>query len=88
MRKVEQYVPVVEDDIPIPEPPQTVHTRRIVAGELMRIGEQIRAGQSVVLPAGSIGKFKKLVEARGLSTVCYISQTDTDARVWAFSDPS
>jgi hypothetical protein len=87
----EMYVPLIEDGIPIPEPPATVYTRKIVGGELMRIAEKIKPGtiakravdgQSVVLPAGSIGKFKKIVKSRGLKTVCFISQSDTEARVW------
>lgn len=82
MKKVEQYVPEMEDGIPIPAPPKTAYTRKIVAGELKRIGEQIKPGQSVVLPVGSIGKFKKIVSSRGLGTVCLLGQTDTEARVW------
>lgn len=51
MKKVEQYVPKIEGGIPIPEPPATVYTRKIAGGELIRIAEQIRPAQSVVLPA-------------------------------------
>jgi hypothetical protein len=87
----ELYIPQIENGIPIPEPPTTVYPRKIVGGELMRIAEKIKPGtiakravdgQSVVLPAGSIGKFKKIVKSRGLKTVCFISQSDTEARVW------
>jgi hypothetical protein len=87
----ELYIPQIENGIPIPEPPATVYPRKIVGGELMRIAEKIKPGtiakravdgQSVVLPAGSIGKFKKIVKSRGLKTVCFISQSDTEARVW------
>jgi hypothetical protein len=87
----EMYIPQIEDGIPIPERPATVYPRKIVGGELMRIAEQIKPGtiakraadgQSVVLPAGSIGKFKKIVKSRGLKTVFFISQSDTEARVW------
>ena len=85
MKKVEDYVPLIEDGIPIPERNPTVYTRKIVAGELIRIAEQIKAGQSVVLPAGSIGKFKQIVKSRGLLTVCYIGKSDTEARVWVTS---
>lgn len=85
MKKVEDYVPLIEDGIPVPERIPTVYTRKIVAGELMRIGEQIRPGQSVVLPAGSIGKFRKIVKSRGLLTVCFIGQSDTEARVWVMA---
>ena len=81
-KKLEEYVPVIEDGIPIPEPPATRYTRKIIGGELMRIAEQIKPGQSVILPAGSIGKFKKIVKSRGLHTVCFIGQSDTEARVW------
>jgi hypothetical protein len=85
MKKIEWYVPPIEDGIPIPKHVPTVYTRKIVAGELMRIAEKIKPGQSVVLPAGSIGKFKKIVKSRGLLTVCYIGQSDPEARVWVIS---
>jgi hypothetical protein len=39
----------------------------------------------VVLPAGSIGKFWKIVKSRGLLTVCFIGQSDTEARVWVMA---
>ena len=82
MKKLTEYVPVIEDGIPIPEPVPTVYTRKIVAGELTRIGGQIKPGQSAVLPVGSIGKFKGIVKSRGLRTHCAVGQTDTEARVW------
>jgi len=82
MKKVDQYIPQIEDGIPIPAAPKTVYTRKIVGGELKRIAEQIKPEQSVVLPVGSIGKFKRIVKSRGLKTVCLVSQTDTEARVW------
>jgi len=85
MKKIEEYVPLIEDGIPIPKRIRTVYTRKIVAGELMRIAEQIKPGQSVVLPAGSIGKFRRIVKSRGLHTVCYIGQSDPEARVWVIS---
>jgi hypothetical protein len=89
--KVEIYVPKIESGKAIPERAPTVYTRKIASGELMRIAERIKPGtiarrgldgQSVVLPAGSIGKFKKMVASRGLKTVCLIGQSDTEARVW------
>jgi hypothetical protein len=79
---VETYVPKIEDGVPMPEPEATVYTRKIAGGELIRIAEKIKPKQSVVLPAGSIGKFKKIVKSRGLETVCFIGQSDTEARVW------
>jgi hypothetical protein len=88
---VETYIPTIDDGVPIPERSATVYTRKIAGGELIRIAERIKPGmlanrgvdgQSVVLPAGSIGKFKKIVEKRGFRTLCYISQSDTEARVW------
>jgi hypothetical protein len=82
MRRVEEYVPKIEDGIPIPEPAPTVYTRKIAAGELIRTAEQIEPGQSVVLPVGSIGKFRKIVKGRDLETVCRVGQSDTEARVW------
>jgi hypothetical protein len=81
-KRVEIYVPEIEDDIPIPVHDPTVYTKKIVAGELIRIAEKINPGQSVVLPVGSIGKFKRIVKSRGLKTVSFVRQTDTDARVW------
>ena len=87
----ESYVPRIEDGIPIPDPQDTVYTRKIVSGELVRIAEKIKPGtlakravdgQSVVLPVGSIGKFKRIVQSRGLKTVCFVRQSDTEARVW------
>jgi hypothetical protein len=86
--KVEQYVPKIEDGIPIPEPVPTVYRKKIVDGELIRIAEQIRPSQSVVLPVGSLGKFKKIIESRGFRTVCRSGQTDTEARVWVVAKDS
>jgi hypothetical protein len=85
MKKVEQYVPQIEDGIPIPERLKTAYTRKIVAGELLRIASEIKPTQSVVLPVGSIGKFKKIVKSRGFETVCPVDQTATEARVWVVS---
>jgi hypothetical protein len=92
--KVKQYVPAIEDGVVIPEPAATVYTRKIVDGELQRIANQIKPGQSVVLPAGSAGKFRKIVKDRGLETfsksvlrgrskIPYTyTETDGEARVW------
>jgi len=92
--KVEVYVPKVEKGIIMPNRSPTVYTRKIAAGELRRIAEQIkpgtmakrgRDGESVVLPVGSIGKFKQMVKARGLQTVCFRGQSETEARVWVIA---
>jgi hypothetical protein len=92
--KVEQYVPTIEDDVPIPEHAATVYNRKIVDGELQRIANQIKPGQSVVLPGGSLSKFRKIVKdrrlktfsravSRGGSKMAYTyTNTDGEARVW------
>ena len=85
MRKTEEYVPKIEDGIPIPKRATAVYTKKIADGELIRITEQIKPGQSVVLPVGSIGKFKKLIEGRGLKTVSQRAQSDSEGRVWALA---
>ncbi|MGB7718751.1 MAG: hypothetical protein WBL65_02555, partial [Bryobacteraceae bacterium] len=71
--------------IPIPKRATAVYTKKIADGELIRITEQIKPGQSVVLPVGSIGKFKKLIEGRGLKTVSQRAQSDSEGRVWALA---
>jgi hypothetical protein len=83
--KVEKYVPKIEDCVAMPGRALTVYTRKIAGGQLIRIAEQIKPSQSVVLPAGSIGRFKKIVRSRGLETRCFIGQSDTEARVWVVS---
>jgi hypothetical protein len=85
MRKTEEYVPLVEDGIPIPKRAKAVYTKKIVEGELMRIADQIRPGQSVVLPGGSIGKFKRRVHTRDLKTVSRRASTGAEGRVWVLS---
>jgi hypothetical protein len=82
MKKVEQYVPKIEDDVPIPPRLKTTYTRKIVDGELLRIAKEMRPTQSVVIPVGSIGKFRNVVKGRGLETVCQVDQTATEARIW------
>jgi hypothetical protein len=82
MSKVEQYTPAVQDDIPIPQRSKNAYTKKMVDGELLRIAREMKPGQSVILPAGSIGKFKKAVKLRNLKTVCFIRQCDDEARVW------
>jgi hypothetical protein len=94
--RVEHYVPTIEDGIPIPERAATVYTRKIFDGELQRIASQIKPGQSVVLPAGSLSKFRKIVEESGFKTFCktvsrngskitYMNN-DGEARVWILGD--
>ena len=85
MKKLEPYVPEIEDGIPLPPVVPTTYTRKIVGGELIRIANQMTPGQSVKLSAGSIGKFKKIVKSRGLQTYCQIGQSDPEARVWVIS---
>jgi hypothetical protein len=82
MSKVEQYTPEVRDDIPIPRRSKNAYTKKMVDGDLLRIAREMKPGQSVVLPAGSIGKFRKAVKLRNLKTVCFIRQCDDEARVW------
>ena len=85
MTKVEWYIPIIEDGVPLPEPNPTAYTRKIVAGELIKIAEQIKPGQSVILPVGSIGKFKAIVKSRGLAIVQRSGQTDAETRIWVIS---
>ncbi len=80
--KVKQYIPKVQDDIPVPQRSRNAYTKKMVDGELLRIAREMKPGQSVVLPAGSIGKFKAAVKLRDLKTVCFIRQCDDEARVW------
>ena len=51
-------------------------------GALRLIAEQIKHGQYVEISAGSPGKFKKIVESRGLKTVCRRVQGEPMATVY------
>jgi len=81
-KKLDEYVPKIEYGLPLPERATTVYTRKIVAGELRRIAEQIKPGGCVPLPPGSIGRFTKIVNSRGLKTISSGGQSDADIKVW------
>lgn len=51
-------------------------------GQLKKLAEVIQPTQSLMLPRGSTGKFKRLVAPRGLTIVTAGAQTDPDVRVW------
>jgi hypothetical protein len=67
-KKVDQYVPEIKDGLP-PSRTKTKYDKKMVEGELIRLGERIEHGQYLDIPSGSMGKFKRVVERRGLKTV-------------------
>lgn len=81
-RKTEEYIPEIRNDRPIPERTTAVYVRKIVEGELIRLVDRIKPGESVDLPVGSMGKFRKLVEQRGYGTVTQRPKADETGTVW------
>jgi hypothetical protein len=80
---VRQYVPNIEDDIAIPADPVPTYSKKIRSGEMIRIAQIIRPGQSVVLPSGSVTKFRKLIWSRGFDTVMRgMPGGEPEMRVW------
>jgi len=86
-KTVDQYIPKIEDGIPIPKPVPTAYSKRVVAGELIRIADRIKPNQSVKLPQGSIAKFKRRLESRGLKAVYRQPNSGLDLRVWVIKGP-
>jgi hypothetical protein len=76
MKKIDQYVPEIKDGLP-PSRAKTKYDTKIVEGELIRLAERIKHGQYVEISAGSQGKFKAIVESRGLKTVCRRAQGES-----------
>lgn len=92
-QKLQLYVPVVEDGIPIPEDPVPKSSKKINSGEMLRIAATIKPGQSVLLPRGSTTKFSDAVKSRGLSTIMRTATATgkEEMRVWVIepeSEPS
>ena len=81
-RKIESYVPVIEQGIPIPPRKAAVYKKKIPNGVLIQLAERIKPTESVQLPVGSMGKFRTLLKARGLQTVSQQGQDDTVGRIW------
>jgi hypothetical protein len=81
MKKTEQYVPRIKNGFP-PSRAKTNYPTKIVEGELIRIAERIGHGQYVELSAGSAGKFRNIVHARGLKTIQRRGQGDPIATVY------
>ena len=67
-KRVDRYVPEIKDGFPPPRV-MTSYDTKIFDGSLVGLAGKIQQGQYVEISAGSKGKFKKLVEARGLKTV-------------------
>jgi hypothetical protein len=69
LKKVDHYVPEIKNGFPPPREKST-YNRKIFDGELLRLAEVIKPGQYVEsLSAGSMGKFARLVESRGLEVI-------------------
>ena len=81
MSKVNQYGLEIRNGLP-PKHRETTYEEKLFDGELQRIAEQIEHGQYVEIKAGSQGKFKDLVESRGLRVVSNRGQGETVATVY------
>lgn len=83
MKRQTYYVPPIEDGIPVPtKRAQPRYPLRVRPGELRRLARQMKPGQSVILPVGSITKFRQLVKAeQGLDTVT-ATRGAARQRVW------
>ena len=84
MRKTEEYVPLIQHGVPVPERERetTRYTRKMPDGALAQLAQRMKPGDSVVLPAGSKGKLKSLMEERGLKTTSRLLAPVDEARVW------
>jgi len=51
-------------------------------GTLEELARKMKPGDSVVVPAGSTGKLKTLVEDRGLTITSRVLAPIKEARVW------
>jgi len=67
-KKAEQYIPKIKVGLP-PARAKTAYPRKIADGVLIQIAEQIEHGQYVEISQGTVGKFAKIIEDRGLATV-------------------
>ena len=83
-RKTETYQPRIERDVPVPdrEQEEIVVPRRMPEGTLEQLAKKMKPGESVLIPAGSKGKFKRLVELQGFTTTSRIYSKIEEARVW------
>jgi hypothetical protein len=85
--KVQEYVPKIEDSIPIPDDPVPTYYKKARPGEIIRIAEIIKPGQSVRLPSGSVTKFRKLIQGRGFDIVMRgVGAMKSEMRVWVVKD--
>jgi len=80
-KKVSQYAPKIKDGFPS-DRAKTEYDTKIFDGALKLIAEQIEHGQYVEISAGSQGKFKKIVESRGLKTVHRRGQGEPIATIY------
>ena len=82
MKKVQSYMPEIEDGHPIPRRTKQQYERKIIPGGLAKLAA-MKVGQSAIVPVGSLGRLKAMVRQRGgLDTVSQAAQDDREARVW------
>jgi len=81
MKQVNQYVPEIKEGLP-PSRVKTTYHKKMVEGELIQIAERIGHGQFVEISAGSLGKFRQIVESRGLKTICRRGQGESRGTVF------
>jgi len=85
-KKLHEYPLVIKDGDP-PERGKTSYITKAYAGALFAIAQRIRPGQYVEnLSAGSLGKLRKYVEARGLKVIARRRQGESRGTLYAVSD--
>ena len=84
-KRVEPYRLEVKGGDP-PEKQRTTYDRKALVGALTEIAEEIKQGQHVEVPPGSLGKLKKLIRMRGLRFVTRGSQTADRAILYVPTD--
>jgi hypothetical protein len=80
-KHVDQYEPKIRTGLPPPRE-KTRYDTKMVEGALRLMAEQVRHGQYVEMSAGSAGKFRKIVQSRGLETVQRRRQGESVAVVY------
>jgi hypothetical protein len=80
-KKGDQYEPKIETGLP-PAHYETAYDTKMFEDSLRLLAERIERGQYVKIPAGSKGKFKKIVESRGLKTIHRLRLGDPLATVY------
>jgi hypothetical protein len=85
-RKLDEYGLEIKDGDP-PEEDKTPYETKAYAGTLFDIAQRIGPGQYVGnLAAGSLGKLRKHIEARGLNVITRRRQGEVRATLYVVSD--